>query len=405
MSASGSSESPETKSVNSYENSRCINSKYTLYLFSNNKHASTGSECGSNEKEHTNSAKNDPKNNHVEEPSVCLSLLEGNVSAEQETVVRCYLLKTLSGREDLSFENEGKYAELQFSDDLGEPFGCYYHRLSKHSNHEIESNNETTSSKLHTFFICLIGPSNGIMESYPLQRTLLNFSVVLNYKILIPLLDPEGLKNRDDMQLKLKSWYFHCVEYIQRCVENYNDDLLILLLCSLWGSVEIVSQDEQAKWDTERFVETCCVMPKLIESSKESFVSDATLSFTINVTDRKIEVNQTLDSSPYCLKWLDKLKSCPSHDYIGLHNILEGFRLKTVQDLNTLKRLLQKAQTDHYSLYRAYQFLQASGYEDILLYHVKKEASMAEEQEVLEIISCLQEFLKNKHSKINSKVK
>ncbi|GFR15531.1 protein Njmu-R1 [Trichonephila clavata] len=302
-------------------------------------------------------------------PYFLLSLLEGNVSAEQETVVRCYLLKTLSGREDLSFENEGKYAELQFSDDLGEPFGCYYHRLSKHSNHENESNKDTTSSNL------------------------------------IPLLDPEGLKNKDDVQLKLKSWYFHCVEYIQRCVENYNDGLLILLLSSLWGSVEIVSQDEQAKWDTERFVETCCVMPKLIESSEESVVSDATLSFTINVTDGKIEVNQTLDNSPYCLKWLDKLKSCPSHDYIGLHNILEGFRLKTVQDLNTLKRLLQKAQTDHYSLYRAYQFLQASGYEDILLYHVKKEASMAGEQEVLEIISCLQEFLKNKHSKINSKVK
>ncbi|GFT70008.1 uncharacterized protein NPIL_328661 [Nephila pilipes] len=166
MSASGSSESPETKSVNSYENSRSINSKYTLYLFSNNKHAST-SDSGSNDKEQVNCAKNDPKNNHVEEPSVCLSLLEGNLSAEQETVVRCYLLKTLSGREDLSFENEGKYAELQFSDDLGEPFGCYYHRLSKHSNHENESNKDTTSFKLHTFFICLIGPANGIMESYP----------------------------------------------------------------------------------------------------------------------------------------------------------------------------------------------------------------------------------------------
>lgn len=43
-----------------------------------------------------------------------LSLLEGNLSAEQETVVRCYLLKTLSARQDLSFENDGKYAELQF---------------------------------------------------------------------------------------------------------------------------------------------------------------------------------------------------------------------------------------------------------------------------------------------------
>ncbi|GIX80073.1 uncharacterized protein CEXT_412941 [Caerostris extrusa] len=105
-------------------------------------------------------------NNHNEEPSVCLSLFEGNLGAEQETVVRCYLLKTLSARQDLSFENDGKYAELQFSDNLGEPFGCYYHRLSKHSNNE-EVNDSNTTTKLNTFFICLIGPANGVMESYP----------------------------------------------------------------------------------------------------------------------------------------------------------------------------------------------------------------------------------------------
>ncbi|GBM11777.1 hypothetical protein AVEN_22911-1 [Araneus ventricosus] len=215
----------------------------------------------------------------------------------------------------------------------------------------------------------------------------------------------KGLKNKDDVQLKLKSWYFHCVEYVRRCIENFSEDLITLLLCSLWGNVEVISEDEQAKWDTERFVETCCVMPATIENSKETVKDNASLSFTVIVKDGKIKVDKPLDNFPYCSKWLDKLKSCHSTNHIGQHNVLEGFRLKTVQDLNTLKRLLQKAQTDHYSLYRAYQFLQASGYEDILLYHVKKEANMAEEQEVLEIISCLQEFLKSKHSTSDSKAK
>ncbi|GIX80075.1 hypothetical protein CEXT_412951 [Caerostris extrusa] len=168
---------------------------------------------------------------------------------------------------------------------------------------------------------------------------------------LIPLLDPEGLKNKDDVQLKLKSWYFYCVEYIQRCIENFKDDLVSLLHCALWGNVEVVSENEQIKWDTGRFIETCCMMPKMV-NNQDSTASDETLSFTITIVDGKVEVNHSLDKSSYCLKWLDKLKSCRSNDHVGLHNILEGFRLKVVQDLNTLKRLLQKAQTDHYSLYR-----------------------------------------------------
>ncbi|KAF8792063.1 Protein Njmu-R1 like protein [Argiope bruennichi] len=344
MSASGSSESPELKTRNSSENSRCSESKYTLYLFSNNKHAASPDNALT-DKENTSSAKIDSKASQNEEPSVCLSLLEGNLSAEQETVVRCYLLKTLSARQDLSFENDGKYAELQFSEELGKTFGCYYHRLSKHSITETDPNEEN---------------------------------------------DPEGLKNKDDVQLKLKSWYIYCIEYVQRCIENFGEDLVTLLLCSLWGNVDVISEDEQTKWDTERFLETCCVMPVPTENAKETAIDDASLSFIVTVKDGKIKVNEPLDNFPYCSKWLDKLKSWSPN---------------TVQDLNTLKRLLQKAQTDHYSLYRAYQFLQVSGYEDILLHHVKKEASMAGEKEVLEIISCLQEFLKSKHSTTDSKTK
>ncbi|CAL1300101.1 unnamed protein product [Larinioides sclopetarius] len=321
MSASGSSESPELKTGNFSENSRCTESKYTLYLFSNNKHA-TSSDTTLSDKESRSSAKSDSKASNNEEPSVCLSLFEGNLSAEQETVVRCYLLKTLSARQDLSFENDGKYAELQFSsEESGKMFGCYYHRLSKHSSAETEPNEENGFPKLHTFFICLIGPANGVMESFCPELGKFCY-------ILIPLLDPEGLKNKDNVQLKLKSWYFHCVEYVRRCIENFGEDLVTLLHCSLWGNVEVTSEDEQAKWDTERFVETCCVMPATIENSKDTVKDNANLSFIVTIKDGKIEVDKLLDNSPYCSKWLDKLKSCPSTDHIGQHNILEGFRLK-----------------------------------------------------------------------------
>lgn len=35
-----------------------------------------------------------------------------------------------------------------------------------------------------------------------------------------------------------------------------------------------------------------------------------------------------------------------------LRQIIEDFKLKTIQDLNTLKRLVRQAETDHYALYR-----------------------------------------------------
>ncbi|KAG8186874.1 hypothetical protein JTE90_024117 [Oedothorax gibbosus] len=379
-SASGSSESPEpkVKIEKSSSDIKNINSRYALYLFSNNKHAASPETMGSEKNN-----KNDPKSD--EEPSVCLSLLEGNLNAEQETVVRCFLLKTLSAREDLSFENEGKYAALQFSSENPELFGCYYHRLSKTT--EDEEN-----SKLSTFFICLIGPANGIMESFCPELGKFCYS-------LIPLLDPEGLKDKDCMQNKLKSWNVHCIEYIERCIKLFGEDLSLVFLCALWGNVNVIAKDEQIKWDVEQFVDTCCLMPKDLQSKKDSvLISETDVAPTITVEDNKISINISSDYSMYCKKWFEKLKNCGQGDFLGMHNVLEAFRLKTVQDLNVLKRLVQKSQMDHYALYRAFLFLRASGYDDILLYHVQKEASMAGENDVLDVISCLRDFLKEEEN-------
>ncbi|KFM76992.1 Protein Njmu-R1, partial [Stegodyphus mimosarum] len=367
------------------ESTSSSNSRYALYLFSNNKHAST-SDIISKEQDHVNNSKPD-----CDEPSVCLSLLEGNLDAEQETVVRCYLLKTLSGREDLSFENEGKYAVLQFSDDSDQSFGCYYHRLSKNAPAADENTSDIiTSPKVYTFFICLIGPANGAMESFCPELGIF-------CQGLLHSLDPEGSKDQAHVQFRLKSWYFYCIEYVGRCIQRFKEDISLVLHCSLWGNVEIVSEDENIKWDLERFVETASLMPRIPDKAKEESSSLQSV-LTVKISDVKIETSKPIAPSFYCSRWYDKLKNCHESDHIGMHNILEGFRLKAIQDLNTLKRLLQKAETDHYSLYRAYQFLKASGYDDVLLHHVKREVTVTGEEEVLEIIACLQDFIKNKKS-------
>lgn len=49
-------------------------------------------------------------------------------------------------------------------------------------------------------------------------------------------------------------------------------------------------------------------------------------------------------------------------------------------------------------IFRAFLFLRSSGYEDILLYQVQKEACMAGEKDVVDVISCLQDFLKEEKS-------
>lgn len=44
-------------------------------------------------------------------------------------------------------------------------------------------------------------------------------------------------------------------------------------------------------------------------------------------------------------------------------------------------------------LFRAYHFLQTSGYENVLLFHVKREANVAKEMGMIEVITCLQDFM------------
>lgn len=389
------------------------NNYYAVYVFNTNRHHSgsgNASDCMKTVKQvPTDVDAAESKTSDSEDSSVCLSLVETNLGAEQETVVRCYLLKSLSAKESLNFENEGKYVSLKFGDDLKQTFGCYYHLLSKtygdsDSNQAVASDQPEnySFSKKHTFVVCLIGKTDGIMELFCSELGAFCCRI-------LPLLDPQGIENKSDVQRKLENWYFYCVKYIERCLQSFKEDMVLLLQSALHGEVNIVCSDEDVRWDLERFVDACtltnvlptyavnCESPNSALSDKE-LEDEVSSNLTINlqVTSDKLVSDASLAPSSYCLRWLNKFLSCSYSDAANLRNLLENFRLKAIRDLNTLRRLLKRAENDHYSLFRAYRFLVNSGYQDTLLHHVSQEATLTCSQDSVEIISFLSNFLKSK---------
>ena len=59
------------------------------------------------------------------------------------------------------------------------------------------------------------------------------------------------------------------------------------------------------------------------------------------------------ETNRFCQEWATTMQgeeeeSKPSY----LRQVVENFKLKIIQDLNNLRRLLQHAEKDHYALYR-----------------------------------------------------
>uniref|UniRef100_A0A8C4T1I3 Uncharacterized protein n=1 Tax=Erpetoichthys calabaricus TaxID=27687 RepID=A0A8C4T1I3_ERPCA len=110
-----------------------------------------------------------------------------------------------------------------------------------------------------------------------------------------------------------------------------------------------------------------------------------------NQEDISVASATNLISNRFCEEWSQAfLNSAEGGNAFLLRQILENFKLKAIQDLNNLKRLVRQAETSHYALYRCYTFLQNCGNGDVLLQNVKVE--YAEMPEAGSIVQVLEEF-------------
>jgi len=71
-------------------------------------------------------------------------------------------------------------------------------------------------------------------------------------------------------------------------------------------------------------------------------------------------------------------KDPDSNGPVALRSLIEDFKMKVIQDLNSVKRLFQKAENDYYSLYKLSLFLKQSGNMTVLLKLLKNDASASD---------------------------
>eukprot|EP01135_Chromosphaera_perkinsii_P008955 Nk52_evm1s1542 gene=Nk52_evmTU1s1542 len=82
-------------------------------------------------------------------------------------------------------------------------------------------------------------------------------------------------------------------------------------------------------------------------------------------------------TNSFCEEWARAFTIVPksSQAPVILRKVVENYKLKGVQEINSLKRLLQNAENDYYALYKTNHYLRECGNGDILLNHLIHEAA------------------------------
>jgi hypothetical protein len=111
----------------------------------------------------------------------------------------------------------------------------------------------------------------------------------------------------------------------------------------------------------------------------------------VNVTSKATDLAQK-SPQQFLHDWGKSLSS--KENAFQRRQCIENFKLKIIQDVNSLKRLLQQAEADYHSLYKAYLFLCHSGNGEVLLNIARMEAAAvgAGSAQAVAVVKAIEEF-------------
>ncbi|KAG7268195.1 hypothetical protein CRUP_029810 [Coryphaenoides rupestris] len=195
----------------------------------------------------------------------------------------------------------------------------------------------------------------------------------------------------------LSLWYEESVLHVQRVVQLVQGRICFLLHAALSHThVEVVHADERTKKDIARFIKAASLLGL---SQQEATTSLCKAAAEEPPSDLLIDCSTSpptlsnMVSNRFCDGWIQAfLNAAERFNPFLLRQILENFKLKAIQDMNSLKRFVRQAEMSHYALFRCCQFLQGCGNGDVLLQNAKAEHS--DLPEACRIISVLEEFLR-----------
>ncbi|XP_069808130.1 protein Njmu-R1 [Dendropsophus ebraccatus] len=311
-----------------------------------------------------------------------LSLVDTNLSAEAEPKLRSFIAKRLS--RGAVFEGIGNVASV----DLGSPeytLGCYYCLIPVKAEELAEPGPPTPEH-----IICFLGGSEKGLDLFRLELD-------SHVEGLKSKLEPQMGNLESEVRPHLSSWFEDSVLPIHRVVKLFQEKLAFLLHASLsYTLVNVVNSTERTQNDISRFQSSASLQGLVQEGTMTSLCIAMTErqqqpSITVDFRDSQPEMGNAV-SNRFCEDWMQVFVNAYDRGSpFLLRQTLENFKLKVIQDMNNMKRLIRQAESSHYALFRCYNFLKNCGNGDILLQIVKVEH--AEMPEARSVVTVLEEFI------------
>lgn len=365
----------DSEEITGYIQKTQLNSYYTIYLYQGTRSEAAAENAAWNQRRADSTTSLD---------DFSLTLIDSSLPSEAEPELRTYISRRLSKGALLGGMGNIATVELSIPE---QAVGCYCCLV------EQERSPEQPDADGNGYVICFMGGSEKWLNLFRLELD--KYVQGLHSSLQTP----ELLNLESEVRPYLSRWYEESVMHIHRVVQLVQNNISFLLHAALSHTlVEVNNSDERTKTDVSRFIKAASLQglsqqdtttASLCKAISEDVQSDLIIDCSTSPPTLSNAV-----SNRFCDDWSQAfLNAAERCNPFLLRQILENFKLKAIQDMNSLKRLVRQAEMSHYALFRSCRFLQGCGNGDVLLQNARAEHS--DMPEACSIITVLEEFLRD----------
>ncbi|KAJ4932592.1 hypothetical protein JOQ06_011010 [Pogonophryne albipinna] len=365
----------DSEEITGYIQKTQLNSYYTIYLYQGTRSEAAAENAAWNQRRADSTTSLD---------DFSLTLIDSSLPSEAEPELRTYISRRLSKGALLGGMGNIATVELSIPE---QAVGCYCCLV------EQERSPEQPDVDGNGYVICFMGGSEKWLNLFRLELD--KYVQGLHSSLQTP----ELLNLESEVRPYLSRWYEESVMHIHRVVQLVQNNISFLLHAALSHTlVEVNNSDERTKTDVSRFIKAASLQglsqQDTTTASLCKAISEDTQSDLIIDCSTSPPTLSNAVSNRFCDDWSQAfLNAAERCNPFLLRQILENFKLKAIQDMNSLKRLVRQAEMSHYALFRSCRFLQGCGNGDVLLQNARAEHS--DMPEACSIITVLEEFLRD----------
>ncbi|XP_059203132.1 protein Njmu-R1 isoform X1 [Centropristis striata] len=364
----------DSEEISGYSNKVQLNSYYTIYLYQGTRSEASGENVSWNQRR---------ADSTTSQEDFSLTLVDSSLPSEAEPELRTYISRRLSKGALLGGMGNIATVELSIPE---QAVGCYCCLL------EQERSPDQPEADGNGYVICFMGGSEKGLNLFRLELD--KYVQGLHSSLQTP-----ELQNLEtEVRPYLSRWFEESVMHIYRVVQLVQSNISYLLHAALSHThVEVSNSDEKTKADVSRFIKAASLQGLSQQESTtaslcKAISEDTQSDLLIDCSTSPPTLSNTVGNR-FCDDWIQAfLNAADRCNPFLLRQILENFKLKAIQDMNSLKRFVRQAEMSHYALFRCCQFLQGCGNGDVLLQNARAEHS--DLPEACSIITVLEEFLR-----------